>query len=396
MRDTVIYVGGFGLPDRSASALRALGNAAVLREAGYEVLVAGKFAEIPAPGLQPIRVNGVECHDVRQPFPNVPPTDYTRSSRTVRALVEHVGRDRIAAVMAYNHPGFGLSRLHAMCKRAGIPLVNETTEWYVWEGFRPLSNARRILESRWRNTTLVKRAGNLICASHLLEARYPEVNSLVLPFALDTSQEVWRVAPDHSWCDATDALRLVYSGSPGIGMFKDRLPLIVGALSRAAERGRDFRFAIAGISADEYLRSAPEHGDTLERYSARFRFLGRISHTSAVAVLKSCDISVFVRERNRMSEIGFPTKYAEAATCGVPVLTNRASDVADYLMDGENGVLLPNPTPRSVDAGIDRVLSMSADELARMKANASRENPFEVKAWVPRMRSFMDRLQLPR
>jgi hypothetical protein len=31
MRDTVLYVGGFGLPDRTASALRALGNAAVLR-----------------------------------------------------------------------------------------------------------------------------------------------------------------------------------------------------------------------------------------------------------------------------------------------------------------------------------------------------------------------------
>jgi hypothetical protein len=31
MRDTVLYVEGFGLPDRTASALRALGNATVLR-----------------------------------------------------------------------------------------------------------------------------------------------------------------------------------------------------------------------------------------------------------------------------------------------------------------------------------------------------------------------------
>lgn len=394
MRDTVVYVGGFGLPDRSASALRALGNAHVLREAGYEVLVAGKFSAVP--DHQPTWVNGIECRDVRQPFQDVPLTDYTRSSRTVRALVEYAGRKRVAAVMAYNYPGFGLSRLHAMCGRLGIPLVNETTEWYGWEGFRPLSNARRILESRWRNTFLVRRAGNLICASHVLAARYPEVNSLVLPFALDTSQEVWRVAPDHSWCDATGAVRLVYSGSPGIGMFKDRLPLVVGALARAAGRGRDFRFAIVGISEAEYLKSAPEHADVLERYPDRFRFFGRIPHSRAVAVLKSCDISVFVRERNRVSEIGFPTKYAEATTCGVPVLTNRASDVADYLTDGVNGVLLPDPSPRSIDAGIDRVLAMSSNELTRMKSVVAQENPFEAETWVPRMRFFMDQLRLPR
>lgn len=396
MHDTVIYVGGFGLPDRTASALRALGNAAVLRDAGYEVLVAGKFATVPPPDLQPVQVNGFECRDLRQPLPDVPSTDYTRSGRTVRALVEHVGRNRVAAVMAYNYPGFGLSRLHAMCKQLGIPLINETTEWYGWEGFRPLSNVRRILESRWRNTALVRRAGNLICASHLLESRYPDVNSLVLPFAIDTSQEVWRVAPDRSWCDATEAVRLGYSGNPGMGMFKDLLPLIVGALARAAERGRDFRFAIAGISTAEYLRSAPEHADMLERHHARFRFLGRIPHGNAVAVLKSCDISIFVRDRNRVSEIGFPTKYAEAATCGVPVLTNRASDVADYLTDGENGVLLPDPGPGAIDAGIDRVLAMSRNDLARMKANAAKANPFDARAWVPRMRTFMDRLQLPR
>ena len=46
MRDTVLYVGGFGLPDRTASALRALCNAAVLRAAGYRVVIAGKFEQI--------------------------------------------------------------------------------------------------------------------------------------------------------------------------------------------------------------------------------------------------------------------------------------------------------------------------------------------------------------
>ena len=173
MRDTVLYVGGFGLPDRTASALRALGNATVLRLAGYQVLIAGKFPEIPEPRLQPLQVEGFDCHDIRQPLPGVARIDYTVSPANIRALALHIGVERIAAIMAYNYPGFGLHRLLSLGRDLGVPVINESTEWYGWEGVRPVTNVRRILESRWRNTSLVSRAGNLLSTSHWLEKRHP-------------------------------------------------------------------------------------------------------------------------------------------------------------------------------------------------------------------------------
>lgn len=396
MRDTVIYVGGFSLPDRSASALRALGNACVLREAGYQVVIAGKFTQVPEQQLPAPRVHGFSCYDIRQPLPGLPRVDYTVSPRNIRALLLHVGAERIAAIMAYNYPGFGLHRLIELGKKFGIPVINESTEWYGWEGFRPVSNMRRILESRWRNTSLVERAGNFICTTRWSQARHPRVNSLVLPFALDPGWDCWQSAPDDSWCNDTDAMRLVYSGSPGLGMHKDRLPLVMEALDRVVPGGRDFRFAVVGMTAEDYLSSMPRHAGILARHAASIRFLGRMPHRSAVGVLRASDFSVFVRKRNRVSEVGFPTKYAEATTCGIPVLTNRSSDIADYLFDGENGLLLPDCSPSAIEGGLARTLAMPRERLARMKARLAHDNPFSVQAWVPRMREFMGQLRTAR
>ncbi len=394
MRDVVVYVGGFRLPDGSASALRALGNAAVLRLAGYSVVIAGKFEEIPA--QQPTLVNGFVCHDIRQPWADAPRIDYTLSATNIEGLMGRIGPERIAAVFAYNYPGFGLRRLLATCRRMCVPLVNESTEWYGWEGLRPLTNLRRILESRWRNNSLVKATGNFICATNWSRSRHPGVNCLVLPFAMDPAWACWQVPSNHTWCRTTDdTVKLVYSGSPGLGMHKDRLPLLVEALHRVDPAGKRVQLAVVGLTQDNYLAQVSRHADVLVQQCAGIRFLGRMPHHDAVGVLKSADFSVFVREINRVSEVGFPTKYAEAATCGIPVLTNRSSDIDQYLVDGDNGILLPDCSLTSIERGLRRAMTMPRDELERMKAQVSAKNPFDIHAWAPRMRVFMDNLKMP-
>ena len=395
MRDTVLYVGGFGLPDRMASALRALGNAAVLRAAGYRVVIAGKFEQIPDPEAQPVQVQGFDCHDIRQPLPGLLRVDYTVSPDNIRALAAQLGLERIAAIMAYNYPGFGLHRLLRLGKELGLPVINESTEWYGWEGFRPVTNVRRILESHWRNSSLVERAGNLVSATQWSSRRHPRVNALVLPFALDPAWDCWQAEANDAWCRGSDAVRLVYSGSPGIGMQKDRLPLIIEALDRMSPDGQGFRFAVVGMTAGHYLRSMPQHSALLERHAGSIQFLGRMPHRDAVGVLKAVDFSVFVREQNRVSDVGFPTKYAEAATCGIPVLTNRTSDIADYLVDGRNGILLPDCSPAAIGHGLQRALTMSREALDRMRALAAKETSFTPAAWVPRMQDFMRALRMP-
>lgn len=396
MRDTVLYVGGFGLPDRSASALRALGNAAAFREAGFRVVIAGKFQSIPDAGSQPIGLHGFDCYDIRQPLPTLTRVDYTVSPANLRALAEEIGAGRLRAIMAYNYPGFGLSRLIGLGKSLGVPVINESTEWYGWEGVRPVTNLRRILESGWRNNSLVERAGNFVCATRWSRDRHPGANVLVLPFVLDPSWECWQVAPESGWVGEATGVRLVYSGSPGLGMHKDRLPLIIEALDRIDPDGQRFRFAVVGITQAGYLQAVPRHSDLLARQRSSIRFMGRISHREAVSVLKAADFSVFVRDDNRVSRVGFPTKYAEAATCGVPVLTNRSSDIGDYLVDGDNGILITDCSRVEIEAGLRRALLMPREKVDAMRQRVREQRSFTPRTWAPKIREFMSQLRLPR
>ncbi len=41
-------------------------------------------------------------------------------------------------------------------------------------------------------------------------------------------------------------------------------------------------------------------------------------------------------------------------------------------------------------------MATPGDELERMKAQVATRNPFDIHAWVPRMRVFMDNLRTPR
>ncbi len=64
---------------------------------------------------------------------------------------------------------------------------------------------------------------------------------------------------------------------------------------------------------------------------------GRIPHNEALDLLKKSDYSIFLRDTNLVTTAGFPTKFVEALSCGIPVLTNRNSNLADYLIEGKNG-----------------------------------------------------------
>ena len=127
-----------------------------------------------------------------------------------------------------------------------------------------------------------------------------------------------------------------------------------------ADLRRPTQHRIFGLNGDhglsDFLTTDIDLEDIVQTTSLPNLFLlpsGKLPH-DAVGVLKAADFSMFVRDRNRVSEVGFPTKYAEAATCGIPVLTNRTSDIGDYLVDGENGILLPDCSPASIEHGLAR------------------------------------------
>lgn len=392
MRDLVLLCGGYALDTRNASAVRALGLAQMIQSLGYRVVVMGKFQSPPTAARSPdgVELDGVVCRDIQQPLADRSCASYVISADPLMQVVDELGSDRVLAVLCYNYPARGAWSMIRQARRRGIAPILDCTEWYGWEGRKVLRNLWRLAGVEARMRILTRMAGNVSCASRWFRARIAGQHTVLWPFVLDTTRPEWQRGPVP---DPARPAHLVYSGSPGLGMHKDRLPVMIASLARLADGKQDFGISIAGITEAQYLQTMPGHRAQLDRLGGRLRFLGRIPHAESLSLLRSADFSVFFRQPNRVSNTGFATKYVEAATLGVPVISNPTSDIPLYLRDGENGIMARSIADADVDDALRRAISLTPDQRAAMVAACRAENPFDMRAWQGEARAFLKNLR---
>ena len=294
------------------------------------------------------------------------------------------------AIVLYNYPARGTIFALQEARRLGIALVLDCTEWYGWEGRKILRNVWRLAGVEIRMRLLTRLAGNVICASRWFRAKVSKQHTMLLPFVVDTTRAEWRRCPSP---DPTQPAHLVYSGSTGIGMRKDRLPIMIEALARLANSGYDFRLSIAGMTEDQYLESTPSHRMQIDALREKTKFLGRIPHEESLALLRTADFSVFFRKSNRVSNTGFATKFVEASVLGVPIVSNPTSDIPLYIRNGENGILASSLKEVDVEEALRRAISLDPVDRTAMVAACRQKNPFDYRLWKDESRAFLENLR---
>jgi glycosyltransferase involved in cell wall biosynthesis len=99
--------------------------------------------------------------------------------------------------------------------------------------------------------------------------------------------------------------------------------------------------------------------------------LGRISHDEVLKNLEEADFTVLMRsETQRYARAGFPTKVVESLASATPVICNITSDLGNYLVDGENSMIVSGCTAESFAITLKRILALSQVEKAAMKISA--------------------------
>ena len=218
------------------------------------------------------------------------------------------------------------------------------------------------------------RLDGMIAISRYLADYYKEkLPTVCIPPLVDLKENKWYEIAEESH----NGVRIAYAGSPGRN--KDKLNLIMEALSQV--EGIVFRFEVIGIDKEQYLRYYPEHSDLIEKMGEKVVFRGRVTHQQALDHIKQADFSMFVREINRVTMAGFPTKFAESISCGTPVLTNRTSDLDEYLVNGENGFWLTDDLNNSLMP----ILSLQTDRLHQMKEEMDR-TAFDYRGYIESLR----------
>ena len=218
----------------------------------------------------------------------------------------------------------------------------------------------------------------------------------------DTYAEVWRRS-DVTWSPNLVDLA-PYAGLPKTApwlapgeravLFMGRLSAPKGihdlfdAMAPVVAKHADVRFVLAGVAETEAQEPLLRADIERRGLGPRVTFLGSLEgRKKALAYATSAVIAI-----PSWTE-AFPLVIPEAMAGGLPMVVTAVGAIPDFVVDGEDGLLIPPRDPSALAAALDRLLS---DEplRARMSAHVREraEKEFAVEVGAARVRQVLEDL----
>lgn len=384
-KQIILCIGGFKLPDGNASAQRALENGYLFESLGFKMVFVGKFDN----DENSRNIEGFDCFNINCPTNERTFPFYPKNIDSIKHVISVYGSNQIHSIIAYNFPPIALNKLIDFGNKNNIKIILDSTEWYGFEGKNIIRNIVRFVATQYRMLYLAKKAGNVICASTFLQRFYPKSNTVLLPFSINPAKDKWKLTST----TLPNAIRkFIYAGSPGVGMTKDFIHLLIKALATVKKRGYAFKFLVVGIKKEEFLLYFPDYIQSLNFLGSNIEFLGRQPHLKALELLKDSDYSLLLRPNNRVSNAGFSTKIVESVSCGTPPITNLTSDIGRYIKDGVNGLIFDSTSLEDVVAKLIVALDFPKENLSQMNTHCRENNPFHMNQFKDSMQTFIDNI----
>jgi glycosyltransferase involved in cell wall biosynthesis len=391
----IIYTGSFRFPDGDAAAARVIGIGKSLRAAGQEVVFAG-WEERGRP--QDKHKDGY----LYQGFSYIPQGDFpttlvsplkrfqrfTQSGQNTLRWIETLDLKNVKAIIVYHGGSWFLNRLSILCRQNGIKLIVDCTEWYAFGYLKGVRFGIPFFDNELRMRFFNVKADRMIVISSYLERYYLQrgCNVLRVPPLVDIKDDKWQFHR-HPLTDG-NTLKIVYAGTPGK---KDLLGNVLRGLKSLREEGSEVKFHIVGPSRKEISECLGSDAPILDMMSDMLIFHGRIPQSDIPRLLATADYSVLLRPLERYAQAGFPTKLVESLAAGVPIIANPTSDIADYVRDGIEGILLADHSPAAFVDGVRRALTLPLVQKEAMRRNARlrAETSFDFRVFVEKLRSFI-------
>ncbi|RUO78394.1 glycosyltransferase [Pseudidiomarina taiwanensis] len=328
-----IYIGAFRLPDRNAAAHRVLNIGKAIRELGGEVsyIHEGRL----------VKIADVERVENSEPEAK---SSFQKASILFRDFIcglKHVLHRNCTHIIVYNLPVVFYVPIFLVAKFSRVKVIADCTEWYDSLGDSVVKKLMKQIDVSCRMRVLNKFAYRVISISSLLN-KYYQRNSILIPPLIDIQDSKWLLAMESSPPNgvAKKKINLFYGGDMGEG--KDSLFDILYFLANEPSSIKSsVNIIIAGDITPKVKSEIQQYA-----YSLSIVFVGRIQHTAVLEYLSHCDYLVFFRKSTRANNAGFPTKFTEAFTMGVNIITNSTSDIGNFA-GFENVTLVDKPSQMS-------------------------------------------------
>lgn len=273
--------------------------------------------------------------------------------KSQKILTETIATFRIDVVILLNTHIWLLLPFLMICKRHGIKVIHERTEY-------PLVAIKRGIPSRIHHQLYIRlflrKTDGIFVISKSLQSYFNElvkrkipvkvINMIVDPsrFAVDVKNHLY------------SRRYIAYCGS--MYPSKDGTDILIRAFCDAmkgSETLKDVDLLLVGDTADKsmtgYLNSVIDECQG----TGRVVMTGMMERNIVPAILKDAEALVLARPSSKQAEGGFPTKLGEYLSTGKPVIVTDTGEIGLFLKDGYNAFLAEPGSVKSFSGKINRV-----------------------------------------
>lgn len=355
----IVYVGVFDFPFGQAASKRVLGNVKLLKSLGYEVIVGHGGEEI----FSQFRDDDVaiDCYGLDELFNNrsnffkLLSYIFKSGDNTIKWLDQL--KQKPDYVIVYGGYYRYAKKLLEYCNIKKIKVIFDVVEWY--EPAQMLGGRFGFFYNSFLlafNFIYPKADGLIVIGSKLKEV-FHDCKSVVIPPLVATNLSTTYNINNN------EILSLIYAGNIGN---KDSLLQIIQVVDKLSLENK-IKFDIFGPTKEEIQKKY-----NINIINKSINIHGEIKQEKINSFISKADFTIFTRPDTHCNRYGFPSKFVESLSLGVPVATNITSDIGLYLKDEYNGFIISDCSEDAIESTIRKMLMLSHAQKIVMKENAFR------------------------
>lgn len=357
MRKKVIaYVGLFPFPYGQAASKRVLGNIILFQNLGYEVIV-GHGGNLKEDQIQNDMIN-VKSYGLGELFLNTSGLIrlfnflFKSGDNTINWLKSLDTKPDY--VIVYGGYYSYANKILKYCKKNNIKIIFDIVEWYepaqMVGGKYGFFYNSFLLAFKY----VYPKADGIIAISSSLKEVFKKNNTVIIPPLVSTKI-------DKPYTDNNKTLSLIYAGNVGN---KDNLYQIIQVVEELCV-DNNIKLDILGPSEAELKIKY-----NIKKFGKAIQIHGKINQEKINNYIEKADFTIFTRPDTHCNKYGFPSKFVESLSLGVPVVTNLNSDIGLYLKDEYNGFVLEDSSKQAIEICIEKILKLSLEQKKIMKQNS--------------------------
>ena len=400
-KGTILYIGNYIFPQDNAAGKRVYSNCCILRDLGYRVISIGNNAG-NTDKMSPediMKYDGIDSFSFCYSNGKKRLCYWVYFKRIMELIHKLNIENDIYAVILYANLSISLFniRMRKWAQKKGIRCYADCADWFEPPKENLMLRLWKKIDTDLQMNVFNRSVDGVICISSFLSNYYGSSHTVVIPPLTNISKKQSFVLTD---CE-NDSVSFVYAGSKFRAgqpvhpqYWKDRLDLMIKGFYEAKLKDPSikFEFRIIGITKEEFIGHLPlelkaEYQNITDELASELIFFDYLPHDIVENLISGSNFSVLIRDKKRMTMVGFPTKVSESISCGTPVVYNDTSDIHQYVGDGRFGFMVDGTTLADT---IISIVHLDRSTLNSMKEDCYNNNPFDYRLFLNKMKEFLE------